>query len=135
VAPCDWATCHLKIGLYCPIISTVNVQSVSHIIIVHPSHLSIHLPHHLPYNHVSCHVTSILHSHPATSTSIQPSCHPYFHVSTFHWATSSTDYHVSSVQCHISNLYRFELSPKMLNLSDMCQLLVMPHHHDDVKTQ
>jgi len=32
----------------------------------------------------------------------------------------------------MSNLYRCQLILKMPNLSDMCHLLVMPHHHHDV---
>jgi hypothetical protein len=136
VVPSDWATCHLVIGLSVTnTVSTVSMphhrrttQSAATSASIQPSHL----PRHLSYNHVSCHVTSILHSHPATSASIQPNCHLYYHVSACHWATSCTDCHVSSVQCHVSNPYRCQLSPKMSNLSDTCHLLVMPHQHDDI---
>jgi hypothetical protein len=86
-------------------------------------------PHRLgPIPNVSFHTTqSPCHVSFRTTT-----CHPYFHVSACHWAMSCMDCHVSSVQCHVSNPYWCQLSPKMPNLSDMCHLLVMPCQHDDI---
>jgi hypothetical protein len=66
------------------------------------------------------------------STYVHPSCLLYCHVSACHWATSCMDCHVSSVQCHMSNPYRCQLSLKIPNLSDSCHRLVMPHQHDDI---
>ena len=127
VAPREWATwrfinqlkldtCQRLIG---PRVCHVNRRTATCLSAMLPRVPAVqpsHLPRQLPYNPVTCHVTchtttccatssSVLHSHPATSASVQSNCRLYFHVSACYWATSCTDYHVSSVQCHMSNPY------------------------------
>jgi hypothetical protein len=140
MAPFDWATCHPVIGSY------QHIQRHSQHLVSLPRHLRIaqlaatsasvqpyHLPNHLTYHKCTCRSTScpyytvtLPHQHPygpavirtATCQSIigprhvrTATCHP-------------TLTHVKSVEC--------QLNPKMLNLSDTCHLLVMPHQDDDV---
>jgi hypothetical protein len=131
VVPSDWAMRHPMIGPY----HTVNVQSTysqhAQSAAMSPLYIQVTCPitYNVTYHIATCRATSssILHRHLATSASVQPSSHPYCHVSFFHWATSCTD-------CHVSNPYRCHLSLKTPNLSDMCHLLVMSCQHDDIIT-
>jgi hypothetical protein len=135
VVPSYWATCLPVIVPYHHSWHIVNMSRHLHTAHSAATSASVqpsHLPRHLPYNHVSCHITSILHSHPSTSSSLQPNFHPYYHVSACHWVTSCMDCHVSSIQCHMSNLYMCQLILKMSNFSDTCHLLVTQCQHDDV---
>jgi hypothetical protein len=128
MSPCDWTIPHSHQHSQC-IVSITSSYIVTQSSFVQPSHLPVTF-----HRTTMCRAmsSSILHSHPSMSASIQPNCHPYCHVSACYWATSCMDCHVSSVQCHVSNPYRCQLSPKMPNLSDTCHLLVMPHQHDDI---
>jgi hypothetical protein len=146
VAPSDWAMCHPVIHPYHTVIvqsCTVNMHSqlpchrrttqspVQSAAMSH-SYNPVTLPCHIRTTQSPCHVIIHTTQSPCHVSFRTTHCHLYCHVSACHWATSCMDCHVSSVQCHVSNPYWCQLSPKMPNLSDTCHLLVMPCQHDDI---